>query len=871
MTSIPNSLPSPFYGLRLIEAFRGPGAFVGRALALLGRLALFCGVAALLLAPACPQAAAQTSSGNKIVRIDIKHVGPQAVSDELIRANIRVKVGDEYLPLAINDDVRNLYATGFFYNIRVNRDPTSQGIVLTYVVQGKPRLSEIRFQGNKKYTDAKLRKKLTSKTGEPMDEQKLFSDSQEILKMYQKAGYPRTEVKAVPTVVEETGRAVATFEITESPKVKIVEVDFVGATAFKQKKLRHVIKTRKHWMFSWLTGGGTLKDEQFEDDKEKLAEFYRDHGYIDYELKDVQFVNPTPKTMIIRLIIYEGRQYKVGSIKFTGNKLFSSKDISEGMHQLYAARGGKKKLGPNGLIMDVGDTYTPKGMTTDTEAVEDFYGARGYIDVAQGTRNLIVLRIPNTDTGTMDLEFRIDEGQKSYIEKIEIRGNIRTKDTVVRRELAVSPGEVFDMVRVKLSKQRLQGLDYFEKVDTRSEPTEISPSHKNLLVSVDEKQTGHLMVGAGFSSVDAIVGFAEVNQGNFDLFNPPTFTGGGQKFRLRLQVGSVRQDYLAEFIEPWFLGKKLQLDVSLYYRDWNFQSLNNIYDEIRAGGRVSIERALGNDYLRGSLSYTLEDVGILLNSPYHGWAYQGSLGAGSAPPPTGAGGIGGGLGPGGGQGQTLPPNLPFAILNEVGYHFMPRFGASLAYDPRNGGRPPDKGQRSEIMAELVGGPLGGDRELFKIQATTGWYFRGIKPGHVIELVGRAGLAKSLQSGDIPFYERYFLGGAYSLRGFEYRSIAPREPGYNEPIGGDAFWFGSAEYSLPIIERLRFAFFYDIGNVGVSSYAFNLKDFDDNYGLGLRLNLPIGPLRLDYGIPIHHDPYNGTSGQFQFTVGWERPF
>jgi len=193
-------------------------------------------------------------SSTKILEVKIEHRGPPAVSDQLIRANIRVKAGDPYLPPAVDEDVRNLYSTGFFYNIRVGASNTADGIILTYIVQGKPRLTEIKFQGNRKYSDSKLRKKLTSKVGEPLDERKLFTDSQEIQKMYQKAGYPRTEVKYVPTVDEAAGRGTATFEITESPKVKIVEVDFVGAAAFPETKLRKVVKTRKHWMFSWLTG-----------------------------------------------------------------------------------------------------------------------------------------------------------------------------------------------------------------------------------------------------------------------------------------------------------------------------------------------------------------------------------------------------------------------------------------------------------------------------------------------------------------------------------------------------------------------------------------------------------------------------------------
>jgi outer membrane protein insertion porin family len=806
---------------------------------------------------------AQVAAGPKVAKIVIQHVGPQSASDELVRAQIRVKVGDTYLRQAVDDDIRSLYATGFFYNIRVADALTADGAVLTYIVQGKPRLTELKFAGNKKYSESKLKKKVSSKVGEPLDERKLFTDSQEIQKMYQKAGYPRTEVKYVLNIDENAGRGTATFEITENPKVKIIKVEFAGAHAFTERKLRKVIKTRKHWMFSWLTGSGHLKDEQFEEDREKLAEYYRDHGYIDFEIRNVEFLNPTPNKMVVRFTIYEGRQYKVGAVKFTGNKIFSTGAITNGIRTVYNHR---VKLGPNGLPMDVGDNFTPKGLTKDIEAVEDLYGSKGYIDVSSSSRNLVVLKIPNTETGTMDLEFKIDEGQKSYVEKVEIRGNSKTKDKVIRRELAVIPGETFDMVRVKLSKSRLQGLNYFEKVDARPEPTDV-PNRKNLVVAVDEKNTGNMTVGAGFSSVDSVVGFAEISQGNFDLFHPPTFTGGGQKFRLRLQVGTQRQDYLVSFIEPWFLGRRLSLGVDAYYHDWSYQSLDNIYNEIRYGGRVSLTRALGSEFLIGSLSLTEEEVGILLNPGWHGWRYTSQAG--------GAGSQGGRGGPGGQPpGPTalpIPPNVPNAILAEEGYSFLPRLGGSLAYDTRNSVQLPNKGQRTELAGEFAGGFLGGDKEFYKLELRTAWYFPGFFEGHVLEVVGRTGVADSLNSGDVPFYDRYYLGGMYTLRGFKYRRVSPRETGFNEPIGGNSFWFGSLEYSIPIIERLRIAAFYDIGSVSADSYRYDFNHFSDNYGLGIRLNLPIGPLRLDYGIPIHHDRYNDGKGQFQFGVGWERPF
>ncbi len=793
----------------------------------------------------------------KILDIRIQHLGPVSVSDSLIRANIRVKAGDPYLPPAIDEDVRNLYATGFFYNVRVAADTSRDGVTLTYIVQANPRLVEIRFQGNKKFNDAKLRKTISSKAGDPFNERKLFTDTQELQKLYQKKGYPRTEVKYSYTIDEGTARATATFEIKESPKVKISEVDFVGAKAFPQKQLRKVIKTRKHWMFSWLTGSGYLKDEQFEEDQEKLVDFYREHGYLDFEIKKIDFLNPSPTKMIIRFQVVEGTQYRVGAVKFVGNKLFTLEAITNGMRLVHASKGDKGKTGPNGLTMDVGDVFSPKGLTKDTEDIEDFYGSRGYIDVTQ-PRGLAVTKIPNTESGTMDLNFQIDEGQKSFIEKIDIRGNTKTKDKVIRRELAVAPGETFDMVRVKRSKLRLQGLQYFEKVDTRPEPTDV-PNRKDLIIGVDEKNTGNLTLGAGFSSVDSLVGFVEMTQANFDLFHPPTFTGGGQRFRLRLAVGTQQQDYLASFIEPWFLGQKLSLGVDLYYRNLAYYSLNNIYDIIRGGGRVSLTRALGSDYLIGGINYTLEDVGIRLNPGWYGPSV--TTVPGQIP-----------FGPG--VPTFVPGNVPPDILHEVGYNLLSRVGASLAYDTRNSVQLPDKGQRTELSAQWVTG----DRRFYKAELKTDWFFRGFAKGHVLELTGRTGVADTLESYDVPFYERYYLGGLYSLRGFKFYSISPRQPGYSEPVGGDTYWFGSAEYSIPIIPEktpggmaVRFAVFYDIGNVASAPYTFRQENFDDNWGVGLRLNLPIGPLRLDYGIPIHHDQYNGSSGQFQFGVGYTRGF
>jgi outer membrane protein insertion porin family len=524
--------------------------------------------------------------------------------------------------------------------------------------------------------------------------------------------------------------------------------------------------------------------------------------------------------------------------------------------------------------MKSGDVFTPDGLNvTNVTAIQDFYGSMGYINVQRG-QGLSVEQIPNVDSGTMDLAFTVQEGRKTYVEKIDIRGNVRTKDKVIRRELSIDPGDVFDMVRVHLSQSRLENMGYFESVDLRPEPTEPPiAGREDLIVNVQEKETGNFTVGAGYSSVEAFVAFAQLTQDNFDLMNPPYFTGGGQSFSLRVQLGNKDQEYDVDFVEPWFLNKKLALGVSLYRDVYDFDSPNDIFNESRTGARISLTRALWSDFVRGTIYYDLEDVGIHLNDGFHGdeLAFGGSPDLGGTPG-----------GPGG------DANVPNAILQQTGDNVFNRFGGSLTIDTRNSLQLPNGGQLTELDPELSVG----SETFYKVQLKTAWFFPSplarLSPslfsGHVLEADGHIGFAKGISGGDVPFYDRYFLGGIYDLRGFKYRNIGPREinPNYppniisNEPIGGDSFWYGTLEYSLPIFEMpngtgLRFALFYDIGSVGQGTWTFS-GNFDDDWGVGLRLNIPkLGPLRLDYGIPISHDQYNGSSGQFQFSAGYQHPF
>lgn len=811
---------------------------------------------------ACFQLAA-AEDDSMVRKIVIQHQGPPAVSDELIRANIRVKVGDIFNRVSVDDDIKNLYDTSFFHNILVREELVAEGVdsngvriprsyTLTYVVQGKPIITEIRFTGNKKHSTSKLRRKLTSKTGEPMDERKLFNDKQEVLKMYQKAGLQKTTVEFKPTINESLGRGFVTFEIVESPRVKIKNVVFEETQAFSQRKLRKSIKTRRWWIFSWITSSGRFKDDVFEDDKEKLRNFYADYGYIDMELKEPQFEYPKTNKLILHLPISDGPQYRVGVVDFKGNDLFSENQI---IQNLTSKEGEKNR---RSLQLKTGQVFSPNRLRKDTEAIQDFYGARGYIEA-----RIRAEPIADIEKSSLDLRYNVDEGEKFYVEKIEIQGNTKTKDKVIRRELAITPGVTFDMVRAKISKSRLEQMQFFEKVETKDEPTDV-PNRRNLVISVEEKNTGNIGVGAGYSSVDSVVGFMEISQGNFDIGNPPYFIGGGQKARIRAQVGSRRQDYEMTFVEPWFLGKKLALSVDLFHRDFNF--LSNNYNQRQTGTRLGFSRQLPFNFI-GNINYTIESFKIQFSDSFR--AQQQQFGS--------------------------------QILKEEGTRLVSRVGSSLAHDTRNNFLIPSRGHRVQLLGELAGGPFGGDSDFYKIEtrmaqywspsnlldpASTAW---DILENHTLEVGGRLGIVESYGDSDrVPLFDRWYLGGQHNLRGFRFKGVGPREFYSNEPLGGNTYWFGGAEYSIPIVERVRFALFYDIGMVYPDAYSFDPKGsgvdaignplargdtglYNDNWGLGIRLNLPIGPLRLDYGIPIHHDPSSGSSGRVQFGIGYTRDF
>jgi outer membrane protein insertion porin family len=488
--------------------------------------------------------------------------------------------------------------------------------------------------------------------------------------------------------------------------------------------------------------------------------------------------------------------------------------------------------------MNAGQLFTPKGMSADIKAIRDFYGSRGYVDVT------IAPEVLPAGPGAVNLNYRLEEGVQSYINLVNIQGNTRTQDRVIRRELAVKPGEVYDTTLVDVSKKRLENLNYFSRVETQPTDT-VVPGRKDLNVIVEEKRTGSFNFGAGFSTIDSLIGFAEIQQSNFDITNWPNFTGGGQRFRIRAQYGLLRQDFVASLTEPWFLGYKLSAGVEAYYRNADF--LSAVYAQENAGfalqTRQQVWRALSAKSEYRFERVVIYDVGDIVD-PYSTFSSNGKAGP--------------------------------VIEDSAGTYYKSAVTGSLVWDTRDSLFLTRKGELVELTGFVAGGFLGGTVQDYGISLEAAkyvplpWDLIFLAKGQIAVTNGWGTDQSSSDDGygnDVPIFDRLYLGGANNMRGFNFREVGPVD-GDGNPIGGNSLAYVTLELTFPIISRVRGAFFSDAGFVNPDAYDFGSSGANVDIGFGLRLDLPIGPIRVDYGIPVIYDSWNGPPGKFNFNIGYQ---
>jgi len=665
-------------------------------------------------------------------------------------------------------------------------------------VQTRAIMREIEIAGAERIKAKRLRKEIKLRLNQPVNEQQLEEARQKIIEVYQGRGFTDVSVQfRVDPIDEKRGTARVIFTVNEGVKGAVRAIHFEGNAHFSEKVLRKQMKTRGRTPIYFVDKSGRLDEVQLEQDLDKIREFYQDHGYIDVEVKGVRRERTEKGPMIITVVVSEGPQYHVRKLTVSGYQVAREDKI--------------RAL----LKMKEGSVYSPKQLRDDAKAVADAYGSGGYVDL------VVLPEGEPAGPAQIDVHYKIEEGVRSFVNRINIEGNTRTKDKVIRREVLVAPGDVFNTVRVDITKKRLENLGYFAKVETYPEETDI-PGRKDLTIQVQEKRTGSLSFGGGFSTVDQLVGFAELSQGNFDLFNWPSFTGGGQKFRLRLQYGTQRKDFILALTEPYFLDRRLSLSGQLFYTEANYLSAQ--YDQRNYGFSTELRKPI-NSYIYASLGYTLQDIDIF----------------------------------------NVDPSASDFIQSQKGSSVESKIFSSVVYDSRDNVLLSHRGQRITFSPVIAGGFLGGDTQIYGLALEGSQYFH--LPKDLILLINGE-IATVSQWGsqtDVPIFERLFLGGSNNLRGFPFREVGPQQNG--EPIGGKSMARSTLELTFPIIEKARGAIFYDTGFVNYSQWSFGFNNIASDVGVGLRLDLPIGPLRLDYGYPIQRDGYNG-GGHFNFNVGYQ---
>jgi len=764
-------------------------------------LLTFSAIAALsplrALAQAEETAVNAPAAGRVVKSVKIAFEGPQSISEARVRAQMSTREGEAFTDENVEQDMRSLFATGAVEDVRIDSAEVAGGIAVTVTVVGRGALGEIRFVGAGAVGEDKLLKESELRVGEPVDEAKLAAGQQKIRELYEKRGFSGISV-GYTTEATTDGFSRVTYTISEGAKGLVRNIDFEGNSSIKASKLRSKLKLKqKAYYRIWRGKSRTITDEVLVEDRKAVEQIYQDEGFVYAQVTEVRRNQASNKYVDLVYVINEGARYDVAEVAMDGLTVFTPAELAPALKTI------------------AGFPYSGTEVSDDEKMIGDYYGSRGYADAKVQTS------IVPAGANQVKVVYRVEEGDKSYVRKVNISGNAITQDRVIRRELPIYPGDEVNTVRMEAGQNRLKNMGYFSTVDVRTLDTE-QAGFKDIDVNVVEQSTGTVNFGAGFSSIDSLVGFLDLTQTNFNI-GGNGYRGAGQRFNMGLKYGTRRRDFQLSFTEPWFMGQKLAFTTELFYRDLFF--LSDVFDQQDIGGSLSWRKPLG-EHSYAELAYTMKNVKI----------------------------------------HNIDQNASDEIKLEEGNYLQSKIDLSWVHDTRDSVYITRKGHKLEVGTMMSGGFLGGDADVYGFNLT-GMQFFNLPWDTIFSIEGSFRTVNSWGDGDrVPIFERLFLGGANNLRGFDFRDVGPKD-GTGEPLGGLSSAYASFEYTFPIVEKVRGAFFYDVGMVSGDSFDWG-GDINSNVGVGLRLFLPIGPIRVDFGVPVQADEFNDNSGQFQFNVGYK---
>jgi outer membrane protein insertion porin family len=750
-------------------------------------------VALAALALAVSLAEAQPRPGPTVLIRELTIEGNRRVQEAVILNRVRSTVGSPFNPSQASEDIRSIFNLGFFDDVQLKVDDFEGGVKVTFVVVERPFVRDVEFIGNERMANTELQEKVDLKLGSvynPVDVQRA---REKLKEAYEDEGYFEVQISAEAEKFGD-GDVKVVFTINEGRRISIDKIVFRGNKGLTDKQIKEVMATKERQYFVLR---GTVQRQRLEEDIERIVGVYQDNGYVQMRVERHDITVDREKARVtITVDIVEGPQHRVGVITMTGVTLLPEAEL-------------RRVLG-----FKAGDVFSRSALREGTRAVGDLYSTIG-----RASADVLPRTEQQAATKTVDVTIEITEGPEVYVERVNITGNTRSEDRILRRELPFVEGDLFTLQKLQRARQRLINLGYFETVNVLTQPG--TAKNRNLVnVEVTERPTGLFSIGGGYSSVDSFVGTLDISQNNF--------LGRGWQLGLRIRAGANTQQGQISFTEPWLFDRPLAAGFDLFSTIRQFTEYK--YDTL--GGAVRLSHPFA-EYWRWNVSYRLTRDKI----------------------------------------SDVVSGDP-VLAEQKGTRITSAAIGGLTRDSRDNIQAPTRGGLTSFTADFAG--LGGDSKYVKLIAST-TYFKPLWFGHVLSsrLEGGYGFgwAPDGLNGrtELPVFERFYLGGPNTVRSFKARRISPFDAA-GQRTGGTSYDLGNVEYIIPLPYNFRIAGFFDVGNVYGLGTDFDPTDQRYAVGGGVRWQSPFGPIRVDYGINPDRRLTNGPGskkedfGAIQFSVG-----
>jgi len=714
---------------------------------------------------------------------DIRVKGLQRVEAETVKSYVEFKAGQTVSEEKMNSSLKNLYATGLFEDVSIN---TNGGSVIINVSEN-PVISQVLFDGNDKIDDTMLESEIRLAPRSTYSRAKVQDDVRRILDVYKRSGRYATVVN--PEIIRrDQNRVDLIFNIDEGPLAVIDKINFIGNEHYSSNELHDVLMIKESRWYRIFSSSENYDAEKTNYDKELLRRFYLKRGYADFRVVSaVAELSPDKKSFMVTFVVDEGKKYNVSNVDI----ISEISDVNADDYRDY-------------IEVEEDETYNSDAIDKTVTQLTDELGKKGYafVDVTPEINK-------DTATGDAGVVFRIKEGARFFVDRINIKGNTRTHDKVIRRELRINEGDAFNATKIKDSRRNVENLDYFEKVEINTTPKD--NNRADLDIEVKEKSTGYFNVGIGFSTVNGALVRTGITENNF--------RGLGQRLGFDVAVSQKSQDFDVSFTEPYFLDRRLRAGVDLFHSRQDYQDESS-YDSQVTGGRLRMGWNYTDD-LSQQLRYTLKQEEITDVGEY----------------------------------------ASKYIKSEKGKYNNSSVGTTIAYDKRDSAIHTRDGYFLSLGTDVAG--LGGDEKYFKFDGKAYWY-KSLYDFYTLKLFTNAGMIEAYGDETVRLANRYFLGG-YTMRGFEAGGIGARDKYTNDALGGNWMVYSGAEFGFPIgLDELGISahVFTDIGMIGEPD---NLNTNDVYYsdsprvsvGFGFQWMSPMGQIDVDFGFPIVKEDYDET--------------